>query len=232
MVESPRVPWIVAADDALRRAVNVNEAQRQVDSLEEAAVGLSELLEDFRKIAEAATVVRPLGWEGRSPSPDVRNSLREARETLDSSRLTKLIKGCERFRSDVKGDLTSYWGECVSERLGNVGELRILAASLSEVDGLAELSTTLGSVLIDLARAQDAVPSARSADLLRQAETSLRTLEESLQPDTVRRFLIAVARGGASLELLTGEVISWLSSHNAAESFKIIARSPVNPTDD
>jgi hypothetical protein len=232
MTEDQYASWITATANAVRLAVNVNEADRQKANLQTATTVLAELLADYRAIAEGVTVLRPLGWEGRSVNPDVRNSLQEARQTLDNSSVTMAIKGLEKFRSDVKTDLTTYWRQRASERLGNVAELQILAGTLSEVEGLAELSGNLESVLGELARTQDMIPSGRSALLLSDAETILRNLEDSLQPDTVRRFLIAVARGGAPLELLTGDVLSWLRSHNAAQSFKVVAGPPVNPTDD
>lgn len=226
MSEEGSVSWIAATDSALRSAVDVAEGQRQISNLQVAAASLPELVADFSAIAEAASVVRPLGWDGRSPSPEVRASLRQAAETLDNRPVTTALRGLERFRSDVKADLTDFWRRHASERLGNVGDLQVLAGTLKEVDGVAGLSGQLESVLGELARSQDKVPTRRSLELLSDAESVLRELQESLQPEAVRVFLSAVARGGAAVGLLSGDVLAWLSSHNAIGSFKIVAGQP------
>ena len=54
-----------------------------------------------------------------------------------------------------------------------------------------------------------------------------RSLEQSLQPESVRRFLTAVARGGASTDLFSDDVAEWLSAHNALNSFRIVAGPPI-----
>lgn len=226
MSEDGSVSWIAATDSALRSAVDVAEGQRQISNLQVAAASLPELVADFSAIAEAASVVRPLGWDGRSPSPEVRTSLRQAAETLDNRPVTTALRGLERFRSDVKADLTSFWRRHASERLGNVGDLQVLAGTLKEVEGVAGLSGQLESVLGELARSQDKVPTRRSLELLSDAESVLRELQESLQPEAVRVFLSAVARGGAAVGLLSGDVLAWLNSHNAIGSFKIVAGQP------
>jgi hypothetical protein len=63
-------------------------------------------------------------------------------------------------------------------------------------------------------------------------EKALQQLEESLQPESVRRFFSLVARGGASIELLTDDVIGWLNEHNAIQGFKIVAGSAPELVDD
>ena len=98
------------------------------------------------------------------------------------------------------------------------------------MEGVAELSQALQTILGELARIQRAVPSTRGAELLGQAKETLRELEESLRPDSVRRFLSAVARGGASIDLLTKDVTDWLTFHNALNSFRIVAGAPMEET--
>lgn len=232
MADSPPVSWIGAAAGALRRALNSAEAQSEIKNLEDAAARLPELIEVFRTIAEAAEVVRLQGWDGRSANPDVRTALRQAVESLDNRPVNTALIGYERFRSDVTADLTQFWRQYASERLGNVGELQALAGTLSAVDGLAGLSTKLEAVLGELARSQDKLPSTRSAELLSDAESALEQLEKSLRPDSVRRFLSAVARGGAPIESLTDDVTGWLASHNALHGFKIVAGAPIEITDE
>ena len=78
-----------------------------------------------------------------------------------------------------------------------------------------------------LERSQDSLPSSESAGLLSTAEQLLGQLESALQPDGVRRFLSAVARGGASVESLTPEVMKWLEGHESVNRFRIVAGQPV-----
>ncbi len=102
---------------------------------------------------------------------------------------------------------------------------------LSQVEGVAALSRDLAQVLGEVARTQQQLPTERSAALLREAEARLQELEEALKPATVRRFLSAVARGGASVELLTDDVDAWLRAHGAMSSFRIVPGAPSEDAD-
>ena len=70
------------------------------------------------------------------------------------------------------------------------------------------------------------MPTQAAFDLLDEAEERLKALEAALQPEAVRAFLSAVARGGASLSMLTDEVRTWLKANNAVNSFRITPGSP------
>lgn len=225
------VSWIADAEKAVGLAKNADEAHRQVTLLEEARTDLARLIAEFRVLADGVAVVRPFGWEGKSPSPELARDLAEAAESLDSRPLNRVVKGLERFRGDVHPAVKERWSAYASQRLGDVTDLLSLSETLSEVEGIAEISQELGTALRELARSQNSVPSQQSAALLRRAEVLLRKLEESLKPDSVRRFLSAVARGGASIELLTKDVIDWLKSHNALGRFRIVASSPIDDAD-
>lgn len=224
--------WISETEDALRLAVNVSDTETKKSDLENSASSLPELVEAFRAVAKAASVVRPLGWEGRSPAPELRKYLRQAAESLDNRKVATALTGLERFRSEVKTDLMSYWHQHAAGRLGNVGELQALATTLSGIDGLTDLSERLESVLGDLARTQDQLPSQRSSELLSEVESALRDLEESLKPEAVRSFLSAVVRGGAPIDLLASDVIDWLREHNAVQGFRIVAGSAPESTNE
>ena len=232
MAANPHPTWISDTEEALRLAVNVSATETEQADLETAAGSLPELVEAFSAMAKAASVVRTLGWEGRSLAPDVRNALRQAAGSLDNRKIATALRGLERFRVEAKTDLMSFWHQYAAGRLGNVAELQVLASTLSDIDGLADLAERLESVLGVLARTQDLLPSERSSELLNETESALRDLEASLQPESVRRFLSTVARGGASIALLTNDVIDWLREHNAVHGFKIVAGSVPEPTND
>ena len=225
------VSWIGAAEKAVGLAKNADEAQRQVALLEEAKADLARLIAEFRVLVDGVSVVRPFGWEGRFPSPDLARDLAEAAESLDSRPLNRVVKALERFRGDIHAAVKEQWIAYASHQLGDVTDLLSLSETLSEIEGIGEISRELRTALGELARTQNSIPSKQSAELLRTAEASLRKLEESLNPESVRRFLSAVARGGASIDLLTQDVLDWLTSHNASGRLRIVAGSPVDDAD-
>lgn len=226
-----RVSWIDAAGEAVALARDADEAQRQFALLDDARADLSQLTVEFRRLAEAIAVVRPLGWEGRFPNPDLVQDLAEAEETLGERPLARAMKGLERFRIDVDTAVKARWVAYASEQLGDVSDLLSLSETLSEVEGISELSESLRNALGDLARTQASLPSASAVALLTAARRSLQELEDSLQPESVRLFLSAVARGGASIENLTSDVLDWLRSHGALGRFRIVAGPPVGAHD-
>lgn len=229
--ESSKVSWIAATEEAVRLARNAAEAQRQIADLEDARTSLARLVTEFSALSVGASVVRPFGWEGWTPSPELARDFTEAARTLDSRPLNRVVAALERFKTDVRSALVERWGVHASKEIGDVSELLVLAETLTGVEGVAELSQELQTILGKLARMQRAVPSMQAMELLLQARETLRKLEESLRPDSVRRFLSAVARGGASTNLLTKDVIGWLKSHKALSSFKIVAGPPTPETD-
>jgi hypothetical protein len=228
--DSSKVSWIAATKDAVRLAKNATEAQRQIADLEDARTSLARLVTEFGALSVGASVVRPFGWEGRTPSPELARDFTEAARTLGSRPLNRVVAALERFKTDVQSALVERWGVHASEQIGDVSELLVLAETLTGVEGVAELSQALQTILGELARIQRAVPSRQAAELLQQAKETLRELEESLQPESVRRFLSAVARGGASIDLLTKDVTDWLTFHNALNSFRIVAGAPMEET--
>lgn len=219
--------WIDATAQALVLAKDAKEAQRQMSGLEEIRDDLATLLDDYRALAAGAAVVLPLGWEGKFPKPQLASALREAATASDTRPLNRSVLGLKDFKTDVKTSLVEWWAQYAADRLGNVFELRVLATTLSEVEGVVDLSRRLETILGETARTQGKIPSRRSAELLQEAETVLAELKQSLQPESVRRFLSAVARGGARLDQFSPDVADWLNSHNAQVSFKIVAGAPV-----
>jgi hypothetical protein len=226
-----KVSWIAVADEAVGLAKNADEARRQVNVLKDARSDLARLIEDFGTLADGVIVVRPFRWEGKSPSPELARDLSEAVETLDSRPLNRLVTNLERYRGDVYSALNVCWGAHASQQLGDVSELLSLAETLAEVEGITDLSQRLQAALGELARTQDLLPSLQTAELLKLAVASLRKLEASLQPDSVRTFLSAVAHGGASIELLGSDVNQWLKSHNALGRFRVVAGPPTDAAD-
>lgn len=77
---------------------------------------------------------------------------------------------------------------------------------------------------------QDMPSDAATVDAIRGAVDALRQARARLTlsaPEAVRRFLDAVDAGGASLQLLTSEVLQWLSDYDDIARFAIRSRAPL-----
>lgn len=226
------VSWIADTEQALGLARTANDAQREFSELQDFDSQLSGLVAAFNELAAAAAVVRPLGWIGRFPTPEIKKYLAEAAKSLGSRPLNQSVRLLARFEAELRGDLIEFWRRQAAERMGDLAELRELATVLGGVSGVGELSKQLEVVLGQLGRNQTELPTEQSSDLLEHAESILDQIERGLQPDSVRRFLSAATRGGAALDLMTDDVIEWLRSHNASRSFKVVAGAPSGSADD
>lgn len=226
------VSWIEETAKAVALARNAGEAQKQAGLLAESEAELGRLLSKFKILRDSAAVVSGLNWEGRKPSPDLSRDLDEATRTLDSRPLKRVERDLERFGRDVAESLKERWRGHAARHLGDVGDLLVLSVTLSGVEGIGEVSQELSATLGRLERSRDSLPTSESAALLSKAERLLRQLESSLKPDVVRRFLSAVARGGAPVQSLTTDVMKWLADHHSLNRFKIVAGPPVEGSDD
>ena len=207
--------WIAATAEAVKLATNEAEAKRQAQYLQVADEQLSPLEDEFRLLLEAAEIVRDLGWDGVSPTPQLLIDLRAAGEL-------------GAHRTLVQRSMVEVWGKHATSKVGDVRELLVLARTLSGVDGVAEVSTSLQAILGQLAQVEGIIPTRETVELLDSAEDVLRQLENSLKPESVRTFLSAVARGGASTDLLTTDVVTWLKKNHALRNFKVVAGTPTN----
>lgn len=230
--EDVMVSWLAETQRSVNLANDQNEANRQIGELEDVKTGLEDLIRDFHELAESASVARTLGWEGWVPGQAILQDFDKAAKELDPRPLNRLVTALGGAGRDIRSGLIAAWNEHSRRQLGDVHELLILAATLSEVDGVADLSQRLKRNLLDLARTHQSIPSVRSVTGLANAEALLAELEKSLQPAEVRSFLSSVAHGGAPMDLLSEEVVTWLRSHDALGSFKIVARSPMEETSD
>lgn len=226
------VAWIEETAKAVTLARNAGEAQRQADLLAESKREFDRILSVFRQLQASATVVSGLNWEGRVPAPDLTRDLDEAMKTLDARPLKRVERDLDRLGREVAESLKKCWRDHAAQQLGDVADLLSLSETLSGVDGIAEVSQGLLEALGQLARSQDSLPTGQSVELLTKAVGLLGQLESSLQPEVVRRFLSAVARGGAPVESLTPDVTKWLTDHSSHDRFKIVAGTPARIADE
>jgi hypothetical protein len=230
--ENSTVSWIAMTRGAVALAKDTNEANRQIADLEDARASLRTLLSEFRVLADGASVARTVGWAGWTPSPDIARDFSHAAKDLDPRPLNRLLTALNRASPEIRSGLVEAWGAHARSRLGDLEELLVLAQTLSDIEGVSDLSRRLRAALLSLAGTQGSIPSPASVERLTNADALLAELEESLQPDSVRQFLSSVAHGGASMDLLSEDVLAWLRSHNASGRFKIVAGSPMEKTSD
>lgn len=226
------VSWIAEADATLKLAKNASEVERQLADLNEASESFDGLLTELEELVAGDSVLRPLGWAGTEPSPEIQSNFEEATRTLGPRPLNRLARSLTAFEAATRKELLESWSQHAAGRLGNLTELQTLAGTLGGVHSLQSLSRRLEEKLGQLARTQLEVPSIKSVLLLEEAEQILEELEQSLQPDSVKRFLSAVARGGAPLEYLTADVTEWLNGHSAGNGFKVVAGGSTTETSD
>jgi hypothetical protein len=171
-----------------------------------------------------------VAWQGRSPRPEVFSGLKEA-ASLQPRPLEQLTRALDVYVREVRDDLMKVWSAHAASALGNVEELQVLANVLRAVEDVADRSTALERVLGELARTQGRLPTDESIRLLAEAQARLTELEASLQPSAVREFLAAAARGGASVELLTADVLQWIRAHRALRNFRVMVGAPGGTSD-
>ena len=226
------VSWVEDTERAVALARDADKAQQQAELLSDSESDLGALLSEFELLRDSAVVVTGLGWEGKPPPPDLLQNLEDASATLDSRPLKLAESALSDFRRKVADALRQCWGNHAASQLGDVRDLLQLSETLSDVEGVGKVSQDLTETLRQLERSQDSLPSSKSAGLLSTAEQLLEQLESALQPDGVRRFLSAVARGGAPVESLTADVMKWLEGHESVNRFRIVAGQPAEDPGD
>lgn len=218
--------WLSEASTAVTDATNAVQAQNEISDLTEARAELARQLCEFRRLAQADALGRGTWWLGQTAEPDVFRELKKASSFPQARVLNSLQRRLDSFARTVNTRMVLSWGEYSARRTGNVTELQMLAGTLSGIEGVALLAANLLEILGQLGRIQTQAPTRESLTLLDRAEKGLADLEAALQPNAVREFLSAVARGGAPLNLLTDEVRTWLTANRAELCFKIAAGAP------
>lgn len=212
--------------DQFRKDRKLNEQLKsRADELNAAADSLEEP-------AKRVALQREREWikDSQLPSADVeklQTVIAEIRELLSDEpgkidkRVNRLVKGCERVADKADKQIADAWAEVVKRRQPAVDEAELkrceqFTSESATVDEIRRLNR--GSVV--------GVPADRDAlheiekrwDRLRELIGSLP--KGSDNPD-VNRFLDAVRKGGAPLELLTEGVRQYLEETGKAEAFRI-----------
>jgi hypothetical protein len=229
MATEPCMPsWLNDVSLAVSEATNVVQVQSEIEDLTAARADFAEHVAKLRRLAAANALGRGTWWAGQTAEPDVFSELKQASTNPQPRVVNSLLRKLDSYAGTVNALLIASWREYAASRMGNVADLQLLAGTLAGIEGVAGLAASLQEVLGQLGRVQAQPPTEESLALLDQAEKRLAALEAALQPAAAREFLAAVARGGASLALLTDEVRAWLAANRAELSFKIAAGAPDN----
>jgi hypothetical protein len=218
--------WLTAAADAVTAATDTAKVQSEVETLTEAQRDLSVHLTKLTALTRAKSAGGGTWFAGLTASPDVFDALQAAAKAPAQGTLGTLNRTLNPFVSAAEAKALADWRSYSEARIGSVSDVLQLAGTLSGVASVAPLAAALVEVLRQLVPATNNFPTPAAFDLLDEAETRRKALEAALQPDSVRQFLSAAARGGASLDMLTNDVRDWLSTNQAENSFKIMAGSP------
>ena len=218
--------WLTRAAEAVTAATDTAKVQGEIETLSLAKGDLSAHLDTLTSLS-SATNYGDGGWySGYTGSPELFDALKTAAKNPTQATLGTLNRALNAFAPSAREQALGDWREYAGARMGNVIELSQLAQTLAGVESVATIAGTLQAVLGQLGQAQNQLPTKAAFELLNEAEKRLADLEKALRPEAVRTFLSAVARGGASLDMLTDDVRAWLKENKAERSFRITAGSP------
>jgi hypothetical protein len=129
---------------------------------------------------------------------------------------------------DSSEDLSAAWREHVATVVTSSRGMGDLAAAFISVPGAGDTARRLQSVLDELAALGHRQPSIEAVARLAELRDLVPTLLASLVGDeaTVRSFAASLARGGASIEQLTPDVLAWMRDSGFLNSFRIVAGRP------
>ena len=218
--------WLEETRSAVARASDQAQLQDEFDTISGYLDRLKSVVDELQSLASAAPLARANGWTGATASPDIWSLLDKTSEGFERRDIEALLTRLEPYRRDVRDSLVDGWRVYVDSQMGQAVELRQLAEVLGQIDGLAPLARKLEASISALIPLQRGLPDKRAVKILGDARSLLEQLQSQLEPKSVRAFVTAVSTGGASLSLLSEEVLAWIEQHDAGERFKIVAGRP------
>ncbi|SRR5258708_5592341 len=147
---------------------------------------------------------------------------------VDVPTLEQLLLDVRTEVESVKSTATISWHELVDRRIPQRQGLTRLADTYLQLDPGNGLAKELRHAVGAAEQLTNMRPSSEALQRLEQLATRIPQLLRDLvgeDPD-VRAFAERVARGGAGLDSLTPEVVSWIALKGFERSFKIVPGEP------
>lgn len=139
----------------------------------------------------------------------------------------RLLGAAEQANKACEAAIRSAWSTLIRE-LGEVDSWTIVASRIPAIPANEKALASYREVYGRYAalKSADMPPAAASASQLQDCVAQLREIYASLMlaPASVQKFFKAVDAGGASLDLITEEVLAWLKSHDDWARFVVKLR--------
>jgi hypothetical protein len=209
------------------------EHRRIGESLGRTAHALKDWPRQKARLKALLSLAEETGFGVNAPQAKVkREALEAAEETADAMigaataedlrEVDELYSELHKKLAPLELFLTAHWKSIVDAEFR---PLSVVGGLLERINGTSDL----GRRLSYCGREAEASTQARNAEALRDAVQSLRRTRAALEeerksltgePD-VDRFLDAVARGGAPIQMETPAVRAWIEAHGAANTFVV-----------
>ncbi|MER5265092.1 hypothetical protein ABTZ99_23755 [Actinosynnema sp. NPDC002837] len=218
--------WIADARQAVDKASDVIRTRTEYDGLVEMGEEVDAAVRDLARIREAAELGLGEWLTGFDVPAVLWEELRAAQEGPSRRRLAAVVRTLGAFRTKGRNAIREAWRDHTRLLADRAVDVRNLMTAFPGSPELAELAAQMDNALGRLTRSQKDLPDAAAVAARRELERLLEEVDR-LWPDAVKDFISAAARGGASLDMLTTEVLAWLVQNQATHSFKIVAGAPM-----
>jgi hypothetical protein len=224
-------------DRALDDHAHADQTTRTVVTLTNLEKQLSPYIQDVGQAVAAFSALDQV----RMPAerPDTRSlavACREAAELVRQNKtgpqdLHRTLRRINEVVNTAKRTAQDAWREFIEARIPGLDSLNVLAEMLSRMGAGRLQAADLRKGVTDLRTLSRRLPDASApsqvtaaVDVVYPALTVL--LGDSDAEGDIRRFMEAVAQGGAHVRVLTPAVKDWMRRRGVEDSFKIVAGRP------
>ncbi|MGW6442601.1 hypothetical protein [Lentzea sp. NPDC055074] len=217
--------WIVETGSAVRRASSDAHAQAELQAVASAARELDQVRTELERLAEAAFLGRDFWWHGVATSPSLRLIVDSLDGALEPRVLAQAQRELKQFVTRLSKALREAWANHIDSQTRDTAEVAELVAFLASSGGHT-VAEDLKRGLAELARLKSELPHPAAEKQLAETVQLAEAFKAAL-PTAVKVFISATAHGGASIEVLDADVLTWLHENGAIKNFKIVAGTPV-----
>ena len=141
---------------------------------------------------------------------------------------TKLLEQGAAWRKKLDAEAIESWGGFIDKQCRGSSPKQ-LRKTLAQTESNKSALEKYGRIYDELTSLRDEFPEfsefsqtvEHARDLSGNLERTARAFDHDV-PEDVKVFLAAIDRGGASIELLTEEVLTWLRENNSEGDYRIV----------